>query len=88
MLPFEEVIKNNRYLRTFKLDVSEEELVWHRDREDRSIIATSKTDWMIQYDNELPCIIPDKILLFIPKDTYHRLIKGSNELKLEIIKHS
>mgnify|MGYP001065266539 FL=1 len=70
--------------RTFTQDVLEEELVWHRDREDRIIDPLSTTDWKFQFDNELPVNITR--LLFIPKNTYHRLIKGTGDLTIRVQK--
>ena len=71
-------------VRTFTQDISEEELVWHRDREDRIIDPVESTNWMFQFDNELPKKITR--LLFIPKGTYHRVIKGTGELKIRVKK--
>ena len=78
-LPFEE--QDN--IRIFDQDVDEMELVWHRDREDRIVEALETTDWMFQLDNNLPQRL-EKI--FIPKDTYHRVIKGSGNLKVKVTK--
>lgn len=71
-------------VRIFTQDVPEEELVWHRDREDRVIDPIEPTNWMIQYDNELPKKITR--LLFIPKNIYHRVIKGTGDLKIRVKK--
>lgn len=86
-LPFKEkTIGENIFLRTFDQDVDSGEYVWHRDREDRIIESLSQTDWMVQMDNELPKKISGKI--FIPKGVYHRVIKGSGNLKIKLIKLS
>ena len=77
--PFEE--QDN--IRIFDQEVDEMELVWHRDREDRIVVALEPTDWMFQSDNNLPQKL-EKI--FIPKGTYHRVIKGSGDLKVRVIK--
>ena len=37
-----------------KSNLDSNELVWHRDREDRIVEAIKDTDWLIQLDNELP----------------------------------
>lgn len=79
MFPFSE--QNN--IRIFDQEVNEDELVWHRDREDRIVEAVNDTDWQFQFDNQLPQKI-DKI--FIPKDTYHRIIKGKGNLKIKVTK--
>lgn len=69
--------------RTFTQEVTQDDLVWHKDREDRIIEPLHETDWKFQYDNEVPIEL-DR--LFIQKDTYHRLIKGTGSLKLKVIK--
>tara|TARA_R110000850_G_scaffold58447_4_gene135763 strand:+ start:406 stop:651 length:246 start_codon:yes stop_codon:yes gene_type:complete len=80
MNPYE----NKGNIRTFPKDVDPMELVWHRDREDRVIDAHHTTDWMFQFDNQLPGKITR--LLFIPKNTYHRLIKGTGDLIIRVKK--
>lgn len=74
-----------RNIRTFTQDVDEFELVWHRDKEDRIIQTLHDTDWMFQLDNDIPRKLTNE-RLFIPRETYHRLIKGSGDLKLKVIK--
>lgn len=71
-------------VRTFFQEVDEFELVWHRDREDRIITSVNKTDWKFQFENELPVEIKGEI--FIPKNKFHRLIKGSGDVKLKVKK--
>ena len=70
-------------IRIFSADIQSKDLVWHKDREDRIIEPLHETDWKFQYDNEVPIEL-DR--LFIDKGTYHRLIKGTGELKLKVIK--
>ena len=82
--PFTEQKENDYYIRIFSEDVPEDELVWHRDRENRIIEPIGKTDWLFQHDNEVPIKIDEKI--FIPKETYHRIIKGTGELKIKLFK--
>jgi hypothetical protein len=84
-LPFSEEIKGkNNSIRIFRSDVDEGSLMWHRDREDRIIESIGETDWLIQIDNELPKVI-DKV--FIPMGVYHRVIKGTGDLKIKLIKN-
>ena len=71
-------------IRTFSENVQEFELVWHRDKEDRIVTPLQKTDWKFQLDNDIPRTIEKEI--FIPKETYHRLIKGTDNLKVRIKK--
>lgn len=76
--------KEENQIRTFEESVQEFELVWHRDKEDRIITPLHKTDWKFQLDNDVPRVIENEI--FIPKETYHRLIKGTGNLKVNILK--
>ena len=75
----------NKDIRTFTQEVEDFELVWHRDREDRYIQPLHKTDWKFQLDNEIPKDLAED-RLFIPKGVYHRLIKGSGDLKIRVEK--
>lgn len=85
MLPFiEEKIGENLFIRTFKQETDSGEFMWHRDYEDRIIESIEETDWGFQLDNQLPSIISGKI--YIPKGVYHRLIKGSGDLKIKLEK--
>ena len=85
-LPFSEKINNGVYIRTFSSDLNENELKWHFDEEDRIVICENNTDWLFQFDNELPITINKNEPIFIQKNIYHRIIKGTNNLKLKIKK--
>lgn len=80
--PYSQIEENGIMIRTFSQDIPEEELVWHRDERDREITVLEETDWQFQLDNELPQTLKNTI--FIPKDTYHRVIKGTNKLIVRI----
>lgn len=81
--PYSQKEESNFIIRTFSQDIDENELVWHRDRKDREVRVLNETDWMFQFDNELPQIMKD--VIFIPKNTYHRVIKGTNNLNISIL---
>ena len=81
--PYQELRTFDTILRKFKEDVNEGELVWHRDRRDRKIEVLNNTNWMIQLEDEIPQQLKETI--FIPKDTYHRLLKGTGDLDLRIL---
>ena len=84
-LPFQETkISDNTFIREFSQDTDSGEFMWHRDREDRIIESISETDWLVQLDDELPKKIEGEIL--IPMGIYHRLIKGTGDLKVKVIK--
>lgn len=74
---------HNCFQRTFSSSVETSELVFHRDKQDRTIVACqNEGGWKLQMDNEVPAVIGEG--MFIPKETYHRLIKGDGELTVTI----
>ena len=44
----------------------------------------NKTDWLIQLENKLPQELNSTV--FIERGEWHRLIKGTDKLKLKIVK--
>lgn len=84
-LPFKETkISDNIFIREFSQNTDSGEFSWHRDFESRIIESLEDTDWLIQLDDELPKKIEGEV--FIPMGIYHRLIKGSNDLKIKLKK--
>ena len=84
--PFSEELIDNKLIRTFDPDVADEELVWHRDLEDREIIVIQSGEWGYQLDNQLPLPLEDGQVLFIPKMLWHRVLKGNKKLIVHIKK--
>jgi hypothetical protein len=78
----QEILEKSVIVRTFSSDVEEKDLQWHWDEEDRLIEAMEKTDWKFQFDNELPISFSESI--FIERGRIHRIIKGSEDLRLKI----
>jgi hypothetical protein len=74
----------NKFIREFKYTVDSSELVWHRDRADRIVKVISGTGWYIQMDNKLPALLVSGVSYHIPRETYHRILKGTDSLVLEI----
>lgn len=83
--PYTESVTKDYVIREFSSNTSSFEFVWHRDKEDRVVQAMHQTDWKFQLDNEVPQVLSEN-KLFIPKETYHRLIKGTGDLKVKIYK--
>ena len=85
--PFQQEIIDNIRIRTFDENVDDEELKWHRDRENRLVEILESDNWYLQMDNELPIklIVGEKY--FIPEGVYHRVIKGNSNLKVKITIH-
>jgi len=86
MLPFkEEIVLDNVFIRDFSQYTDSGDFMWHRDREDRIIKSIGETDWQVQLDNELPKVIKGEV--FIPMGVYHRVIKGTGDLKIKLTKN-
>lgn len=81
----DEILTHNMKRRTFKENVDPSEMKWHKDEFNRIIIVESGKGWKLQMDEELPQELKIGQKYFIPKDTYHRGIKGTGDLKIIII---
>ena len=84
MKPYKEVLNNNSRTREFKVNTPNKELVWHRDEKDRYVTILEGEGWQFQLDNELPLELQKKDVIFIPKQTYHRVLKGKTNLIIKI----
>lgn len=83
--PFKETkLDNNQYIREFEESVDSDELEWHRDSEDRIVEIIQNNGWEFQLDNKLPSVMSGSF--FVPKETYHRIIKGEGKLIVKITK--
>lgn len=93
MLPFKEELleDNNAYTlvkRIFYKQLASGDLIWHRDKEDRSILVKDGLGWYMQLDNELPQIMQKESIFEIPKETWHRVInKNGTNLTVIVKKH-
>jgi hypothetical protein len=72
------------FQRSFGQDANEENLVWHRDRRNRTIRIIAGVNWKLQMDNKLPVIMKVGDVFEIPKETFHRVHKGEGRLIIEI----
>lgn len=81
--PYKESYHDGYIIREFSQHTSAFEFVWHRDKKDRMVESMHDTDWQFQLDNQIPQRL-SKDKLFIPKETYHRLIKGTGDLVVKI----
>ena len=61
-------------------DVNADELIWHRDRQNRTIHILSGSEWKLQKEDELPQELEIGKEYHIPRYTYHRVIKGIGDL--------
>lgn len=86
MKPFTETYLGKCYIRDFNIDVDDDELKWHEDKEDRLIYILEGLEWKLQIDNQTPFLLVKNRWYEIPKNIYHRIIKGNTNLKIMIIK--
>ena len=85
--PFKEKkLENNVVIREFKENVDSEELIWHRDRENREVTILQSSGWQLQMDNEIPKTLEEGKTYYIPAFVYHRVIKGDGNLVVKIKK--
>jgi len=84
--PYKETnLGKSQYVREFDSNIDQSELEWHLDEEDRFVdVIENKGGWLFQIDNQLPILLEGRI--FIPKETYHRVIKGNKNLIVRITK--
>ena len=83
--PYNEQIEGNIKYREFDPKVETDELVWHRDRENRTITVLEGKGWFFQMDNEIPKEMCAGDILEVKKMDYHRLYKsGTTPLKISI----
>lgn len=71
-------------IRTFDANVLEEELIWHRDKSNRQIHVLGGNGWQLQFEDKLPEELTVGQDYYIPKMTYHRVIKGEKDLIIRI----
>lgn len=71
-------------IRTFTEGIGQKELIWHRDKKDRYVKVVSGEKWQLQFEDKMPKEMVTDSTYFIPKMTYHRLIKGKGVLIVEI----
>lgn len=84
MNPYKEVIESDVIVRTFSEGVESKELVWHKDKNDRVVEVIQSNGWKFQMDNELPKTLKSGNVVEIPKETFHRVIKGEGDLIIKI----
>lgn len=73
-------------IRTFDSSAPSYEYVWHRDDETRIIEVLEGDGWQFQRNDSLPFLLQPGMVFRIQESVYHRLIKGTNDLKVKITK--
>ena len=83
-LPFHQIQRGKYLIREFDANVDESKLVWHRDKHDRKILIKSGKGWKLQMENKLPVLLHPGKSYTIPRNIYHRILKGKENLVVEI----
>lgn len=88
MRPYTQSTDGSVIIRTFSGASDEDELSWHRDEKDREVTVISGDGWKFQHDNGLPVDMMAGDTMWIPRDSWHRIIKGSGDLVVAIKERS
>jgi hypothetical protein len=83
--PYEEKrFDDGSILREFKHNANVEDLIWHQDKKDRKVFVIESNGWKLQLSSGLPFYLIEGKEYFIPKKSWHRVIKGNCNLKIAI----
>ena len=80
----EKRLADGRILRDFSQNVSNHELEWHMDRNDREISVVRGHGWKLQLEHGLPFDLAAGETYSIPRESWHRVVKGSSPLRILI----
>ena len=75
----------SRLLREFSRDVPSDELVWHRDREARTVRTLEGRGWALQLDGATPTPLRLGESHHIPAGTWHRLLRRPEATTLRLV---
>ena len=82
--PYSEEHCGSIIVRYFSATVPVGDLIWHKDEHNRKVKIISGKGWQFQFDDQLPYDLYEGEIILIPKETYHRLLRGYTDLILEI----
>lgn len=84
MRPYTQIVDGNQIIRRFYSESDSDEFVWHRDERDRTVTVLSGKGWLFQPDNSLPVSLDAGVIIHIPRDSWHRIIRGPGDLEVMI----
>ena len=82
--PFQQEMIGNKLRRVFTPEVDSEELKWHQDLKDRKVTIIEDGGWQFQMEDCLPNKLSVAEQIYIPKLAWHRVIKGTGKLIVDI----
>lgn len=85
-LPFtQRHLSPSRLLREFSRDVPSDELIWHRDRETRTVRVLEGRGWALQLDGATPTPLRLGERHHIPAGTWHRILRRPEATTLRLV---
>jgi mannose-6-phosphate isomerase class I len=85
MIPYQDnIISKDTKIRIFDENIDPIELMWHQDLKLRKITILEGKGWSYQQEDQLPKSLHPGDHIFIPALEYHRIIKGTTNLKIQI----
>jgi hypothetical protein len=78
-------LRDGTILREFRSEAHPDELVWHQDRARRSVRVVESGGWKLQLEEGLPFPLVEGNTYEIPSRSWHRVIRGPGDLKIEIV---
>lgn len=86
--PFQEVpLGENVFIRLFVKDLPSDELIWHWDKEDRTIEVLQSGGWSYQERDKKSRKLKNRETFSIHTGVWHRILKGSGDLIIKVTKH-
>jgi mannose-6-phosphate isomerase-like protein (cupin superfamily) len=83
--PYSEKRMGNLIVREFSSGAHSSELEWHKDHNDRHLRVVSGSGWKLQRKDGLPVQMKEGVTYYVPKNSWHRIIKGEDNLKIAIV---
>lgn len=85
MKPYtEKILSENKRVRKFSSNVDPMQLEWHQDKRNRVVKVLEGTGWKFQLDENLPVDLSPGTVFNVPALTWHRIIKGEDDLVIKI----
>ena len=82
--PYKEKRKNGNLVREFSSDSNPDDLIWHKDKQDRVVTVVKSNGWKLQMESGLPFDLTEGKNYKIPAFSWHRILKGRGNLLIKI----
>lgn len=77
-------IREDLRIRTFSSRAESEDLIWHRDAENRILTVLEGTGWQLQFDGDLPVDLRPGDTHAIPREMWHRVKRSDSASSLTV----